>query len=347
MAKRLNASARFPGSVQFHPHKKNLLRQMAGGRFHSGAELAAILGVSRTAVWKHLAVLEELGLELHRVKGRGYRLAETLELLEGETVRAGLSEPARACLEALEIHDELDSTNSFLMRRARETGGHGVVCLAERQSAGRGRSGRNWVSPFAANLYLSVLWRFEEGHGAAAGISLAVGVAAARAALRCGLEGVGLKWPNDLLWQGRKLGGILVEATGESHGPCSVVVGIGLNVHMPAASGSGIDQPWVDCREVAGRCVSRNRLAAALLDELLPLLRDYGATGLARHLPAWREHSCMLGRPVVLHLGDARIHGVAEDVGADGLLHLRLENGERRAFASGEVHLRFHEEIGS
>jgi BirA family biotin operon repressor/biotin-[acetyl-CoA-carboxylase] ligase len=313
---------------------------MAEGRFHSGAELAEALGVSRTAVWKHLRALDELGLELRRVRGKGYRLAEPLELLDREMLLAGLSASARSCLAALEVHDELDSTNTHLMQTAREQGRHGLVCLAERQSAGRGRSGRNWVSPFAANLYLSLLWRFEEGHGAAAGISLAAGVAAARAARRCGLEGVGLKWPNDLLWRGRKLGGILVEVAGESHGPCSVVIGVGLNVHMPAASGIGIDQPWVDCREVAGRRVSRNRLAAALLDELLPLLRDYPATGLAGHLPAWREHSCMLGRPVILHLGDARIHGVAEDVGADGLLHLRLENGERRSFASGEVHMR-------
>ncbi|HLF97500.1 MAG TPA: bifunctional biotin--[acetyl-CoA-carboxylase] ligase/biotin operon repressor BirA [Methylococcaceae bacterium] len=333
--------------MQFHPHKKKLLRQMAEGRFRSGAELAETLGISRTAVWKHLEAFDELGLELLRVRGRGYRLAEPLELLDEETLLAALSVPARACLAALELHDELDSTNTRLMQTARETGGHGIVCLAERQSAGRGRSGRNWVSPFAANLYLSVLWRFEEGHGAAAGISLAVGVAVARAVRRCGLEGVGLKWPNDLLWQERKLGGILVEATGESHGPCSVVIGVGLNVHMSAAAGSGIDQPWVDCREVAGRRVSRNQLAAALLDELLPLLRDYPATGLARHLPAWREHSCMLGRPVVLRLGDARIHGVAEEVGADGLLYLRLENGERRTFASGEVHLRLAQAGGA
>lgn len=317
-----------------------LLRQMAGGQFRSGAELAEMLGVSRTAVWKHLAALDELGLELHRVQGRGYRLAEPLELLDGDTLLAGLSEAARAQLTALEIHDELDSTNTRLMQTARERGGHGVVCLAERQTAGRGRSGRGWVSPFAANLYLSVLWRFADGHGAAAGISLAVGVAAARAARRCGLEGVGLKWPNDLLWQGRKLGGILVEATGESHGPCNVVIGIGFNVLMPAAAGGAIDQPWVDCREIAGRRVSRNRLAVALLDELLPMLGSYAASGLAGHLPAWREHSCMLGRPVVLHLGGARIRGVAEDVGADGLLYLHLDNGERRAFASGEVHLR-------
>jgi BirA family biotin operon repressor/biotin-[acetyl-CoA-carboxylase] ligase len=328
-------------TVQFHPRKKSLIRQMAEGRFRSGAELAVALGISRAGVWKHLSAFDELGLELHRVRGKGYRLAEPLELLDGETLLSALSEPARACLDVLELHDEVDSTNSRLMQTARELGSHGVVCLAERQTAGRGRSGRAWVSPFAANLYLSVLWRFEEGHGAAAGLSLAVGVAAARAARRCGMEGVGLKWPNDLLWRGRKLGGILVEATGESHGPCSVVVGVGLNVNMPAASGRGIDQPWVDCREVAGgRAVSRNQLAAALLDELLPLLRDYAASGLSAHLPAWRVLSCMLGQPVVLHLGGAQLSGVAEDVGEDGLLHLRLENGERRAFASGEVRLR-------
>jgi BirA family biotin operon repressor/biotin-[acetyl-CoA-carboxylase] ligase len=191
-----------------------------------------------------------------------------------------------------------------------------------------------------ANIYLSVLWRFDD-HSVVAGLSLAIGVAVIRALDRAGVNGVGLKWPNDLLWQDRKLGGILLEVTGEAHGGCAVIVGLGVNRYIPPAVGNGIDQAWVDLDTVAGASApSRNYLIALILSELLPLLNDYGRTGLAPYLPEWRRHHHLTGREVVIHQGDAETAGTVADVTSEGLLVLACKDGKRREFASGDVRLR-------
>lgn len=320
--------------------RKTLLRSLSDHRFHSGTELAGILGVSRTAVWKHVRELEALGLEVTALPGKGYRLLSPLELLDEAAIRANLNPEAAALIASLELHDEIDSTNSHLMRTAARGARPGTVCLAETQTAGRGRIGRDWVSPFGANVYLSLLWRFEEP-SRVAGLSLAVGVAVIRALAALGLGEVGLKWPNDLLWGERKLGGILLEVAGEAHGPCAVVIGLGLNRYLPAAAARSIDQSWGDLHQLAGSAVPpRNRLIAGVLSELLPLLDDYARRGLAPYLPEWRRFHTLRGREAVIHQGDSRIPGRIEDVTDEGLLVLRTEDGGLRRFASGDVRLR-------
>jgi BirA family biotin operon repressor/biotin-[acetyl-CoA-carboxylase] ligase len=320
--------------------KKNLLRLLADQRFHSGTELAAELGVSRTAVWKAIRELESLGLEIAAVSGKGYRVASPLELLDAAAIRAELSPAAKGLLASLEIHDELDSTNTHLMRAAATGARLGTVCLAETQTAGRGRIGRDWISPFGANIYLSLLWRFDEP-SRVAGLSLAVGVGVVRALAGLGVDGIGLKWPNDVLWGERKLGGILLEVTGEAHGRCAVVIGLGLNRYISPVLGRSIDQAWADLSQAAGAALPpRNRLAAALLNELLPLLEEYGERGLAATLPEWRRHHRLQGREATIHQGEARIRGRIADVTAAGLLVLQCEDGRLREFASGDVRLR-------
>lgn len=317
-----------------------LLRRLADGRFYSGTELAQGEGLSRAAIWKHIEALENhLGLAVHRVAGKGYRLAAPLELLDRAGLWDSLADGTRQHLAGLHVHSVIDSTNAYLLRlRKSETGGH--ACLAEMQTAGRGRSGRQWVSPFGASLYLSLLWQFE-GPAVLGGLSLAAGVAVVRALNRLSIIGVGLKWPNDLLWQGRKLGGILIEMAGESHGPCSVVLGVGLNGKLPATAGAGIDQAWVDLAEVCGgQTPPRRRLAALLIDALVELLSGYGQQGLAAYLPEWRRHHCLQDQPVVLHLADRQENGIARGVDDDGLLLLELADGSRKAYAAGEVRLR-------
>lgn len=320
--------------------RKTLLRRLSDHRFHSGTELAALLGVSRTAVWKHVRDLENLGLEVSALPGKGYRLLSPLELLEEAAIRAHLAPEAASLMESLELHDEIDSTNSHLMRAGGAGAPTGAVCVAETQTAGRGRVGRDWISPFGANVYLSLLWRFEEP-SRVAGLSLAVGVAVVRALAAMGLGGVGLKWPNDLLWGDSKLGGILLEVAGEAHGPCRVVVGVGLNRYIPASLGRSIDQAWTDLARVAeGAVPPRNRLIAALLNEVLPLLAGYAERGLVPYLPEWRRYHRWQGREAVIHQGEAQIRGRIEDVTDEGLLVLRGEDGALRRFASGDVRLR-------
>lgn len=318
----------------------HLLRHLADGHFRSGADLAQRLGLTRAAVWKHIHALEGVGLHVHSVAGKGYRLAAPLDLLDRNTLQERIAPECWAQLTELQVHTLLDSTNAHLLRQ----GSAGIACLAEAQNAGRGRSGRHWVSPFAASIYLSLSWHFAEGPAVLGGLSLAVGVAAARALSRCGIGEIGLKWPNDLLWRQRKLGGVLIEVVGESHGPCRVVVGVGINGAVPAQAGTAIDQSWVDLAEVTGgRPPSRNQLAAGLIEELVTLLRHYPEYGLQAHLPEWRRLNCVLDRPVTLHLAERSLPGVARDITEDGLLVLDLEDGTRKAFAGGEVRLRFRE----
>lgn len=325
--------------MTFDALPQRLLYRLADQRFHSGADLAAELGVSRTSVWKAVSALEALGLEVSALPGKGYRLASPLELLDAARIHAGLSPEAAALLAALDIHAEIDSTNAQLMRGAGQGAPSGSVCLAEAQSQGRGRIGRRWVSPFGANVYLSLLWRYDEP-SRIGGLSLAVGVGVARALEGLGIAGVGLKWPNDLLLGERKLGGILIEVAGEAHGGCAAVIGIGLNRYLPPHITQAIDQPWADLAHAEGGPPPRNRLAAALLNELLPLLADYTEQGLAPWLPEWRRRHALAGREATLLAGSMQVKGRIEDVSAAGLLVLRCEDGRLREFASGEVSLR-------
>lgn len=324
--------------------ERRLLTMLNDGQFHSGEALAAQLGgISRAAVWKLIRNLEALGVAIHAVQGRGYRLAEPMEFLDRGLILAELTDAARPWLAGIEIYQRIDSTNTYLMSRANDGLPGGSVCLAEWQATGRGRGGRSWVSPFAANLYLSLLWRFSTGPAVLMGLSLAVGVAVARALESVGVTDLGLKWPNDLVWRQRKLGGILLEFGGESSGPCHVVVGVGLNVAMPAQAGSAIDQPWVDLRSILGQGgVSRNRLAARVLDELVALLARFEQTGFTGLSEDWQRFDLAAGRPIVLKLPNAIISGIARGVDSSGALRVETAAGIQH-FMAGEISLRLPE----
>ena len=290
------------------PDPRTLLHLLADGRFHSGEEIAACLGVSRAAVWKGLKrISEEVALPLSAVRGRGYRLAAPLELLERERVLGLLAPATRTRLAELDLRLSVDSTNRCLMQRAQDGAASGTVCVAEHQQAGRGRRGRAWLSPFGGNIYLSLLWRVGARAAGVSGVSLAVGVAVVRALRAQGAGDVGLKWPNDLLWRGRKLGGVLLELSGEAAGPAALVAGIGLNVRMPAAA--EIDQPWVDLDTVLDRRTERNALVARLLDELFAAVSEFELHGLDPFLAEWRQADLLAGREVEIRLPGRREGG--------------------------------------
>ena len=304
----------------------------------SGAELARELGITRSAVWKRIETLRAAGVEVQARPGEGYALASPLALLDAQAIAAALVPEARAELAGVEVLFETDSTNAVALREPAPARG-ARAWLAERQTAGRGRRGRRWASPLAAHVYLSLSRRFEGGLPALQGLSLAVGVAAAEALHALGYAGVRLKWPNDLMADGRKLGGILVEIGGEAGGPMRAVVGLGLNVAMPASAAREIDQPWCDLASLSDAPPSRQAVCVALLDALLPMLPRFEREGLAPFLAGWARHDLLAGRPVTLQLGDRRIEGVALGVAADGALRLRDANGEH-AYHAGEASLR-------
>ena len=317
-----------------------LLPLLAGGDFVSGQELADALGVSRTAVWKQLKNLEALGLEIESSKGKGYRIAGGIDLLNAQQVLEAMSPLSRQLVSELDLRDVVGSTNAEAMARIEAGSGSGYVCSAEQQSAGRGRRGRTWVSPYARNLYLSVVWEYEQGAAVLEGMSLAVGVVVARALQACGLPAVQLKWPNDLLHDSAKFGGILLEMTGDPAGACQVVVGIGLNVNMPAEMATDIDQAWTDVTRIGGgNAPGRNILLGAILDELLPMLAGFESSGFAPWREEWQSLDAFDGKTVILQSGDQQLAGVATGVDDRGALQLQTTTGTRSMFG-GEISLR-------
>jgi BirA family biotin operon repressor/biotin-[acetyl-CoA-carboxylase] ligase len=315
--------------------QRQLLQALADGRFHSGETLGRQLGISRSAVWKGLGAIRELGLALQAVPGKGYRLAQPCELLEQEPILACLSERTRGLLAELTLLPQVDSTNSWLMQQVRTTGQSGHACLAEGQLAGRGRRGRRWVSPFGSNIYLSLAWRYEAGVEGVMGLSLAVAVALLRALRAQGVEGLGLKWPNDLYLEGRKLAGILIDLVGEVSGACHVVVGVGVNLGMPQTQAGAIDQPW----NHLGAEVGRNRLAGQLLHQLLEVLEEFAQHGLEPFREEWLDADMFADRPVRLQIQEHEIVGTARGIDQQGALLVEV-GGTLQRYPYGELSLR-------
>lgn len=320
--------------------ERALLQRLATGPV-SGDLLAREAGVTRAAMWKRIQGLRAAGVEIEAERGRGYALCHPVELLDARRILRDLPADARGEVAALEVAWSLDSTNSELLRR--DTPARGVaVLLAERQTGGRGRRGRAWVSPLAAHLYLSAARHFRGGLARLGGLSIVAGVAAAEALRGLGLAQVGLKWPNDLVAGVRKLGGLLVEGGGEHGGPVRAVVGLGINVRMPASAADGIDQAWADLAGLApagAAAVSRHALAVACLARLLPALEQFDREGLAPFLPRYRALDALAGREVVVHAGGGEQRGIAAGIAADGALRLQGPDGER-SFHAGEVSVR-------
>ena len=320
--------------------RRRLLTLLSDGEHHSGEALGAALGVSRMAVWKHIKALHELGVDISVQRGKGYRLPATLELLERERILAAIASPCAKAISDIHVHLEVDSTNNWIREVALNGAASGTVCVAEMQSAGRGRRGRTWVSPFAASLYLSLLWRSNCGAAALGGLSLVTGIAILRALQSLGIEGAGLKWPNDVLAGTDKLAGVLIDVVGESNGPCALIVGVGINMNMPGEAAHAIDQSWTDLRRLdCDTVLSRNELAGRVLTELIPVMELFEREGLQPFLDDWRRYDLVSGQRVDLLLPNERISGTACGIDAGGALLVNTRDGRRR-FLSGDVSLR-------
>ena len=321
-----------------------LLTVLSDGEWHSGEDLGAHFNVSRAAIWKQLKQLQTAGIALESERGKGYCLSSPMSLLDHASINTALNQQTQTLVSNLDIEFSIPSTNSAARQRIEQAGDDknysGHVIFAEQQTAGRGRRGRTWVSPLGRNIYTSTIWRFSAGASALSGLSLAVGVAIVKALEGLGYEGIGLKWPNDLLWQGKKLGGILLEISGDAAGPCHVVVGIGLNVSMSdQQAADDIDQPWVDLAALSDQPIDKNAIAAALLNQLLPMLSSFEATGFEPLLQDWLSRDAFLGSDIVLTMGADKLQGKQVGVKPDGSLCIETAEG-LRTFNGGEVSLR-------
>jgi BirA family biotin operon repressor/biotin-[acetyl-CoA-carboxylase] ligase len=270
----------------------------------------------------------------------GYRLPWPVQLLDESRIRAALPRGCASRLGALEVHWELDSTSSELQRRLGEAADLSVV-LAETQTAGRGRRGRSWLSPPGLNLYLSCLKRFDRGFATLSGLSLAVGVMVLRAIESFGIEGAGLKWPNDVLAAGGKLAGVLVELSGEYQGPCAAVIGVGLNLRLTDGLRDQAGQPACDLATLAGGPPpDRNLMAARLVATLADGLREFERHGFTAFAADYARHDLLVGRPLKLSGAQGHFEGIGAGVDARGALQVRLADGGVRSVDSADVTVR-------
>lgn len=317
---------------------ERLLSALSDGTFHSGQALGKELGISRTAVWKQIKLLEDLGVEIYSIRGRGYRIPGGLDLLCEKEIVTGCDETVSSGLRSLRLERVTDSTNLMAMRDVQSGDAHGTLYLSEYQSAGRGRRGRTWVSPFACNLYFSLVWRFSDGVAGLEGLSLVVGLSLAKALSGATGTPVQMKWPNDLLINNRKLAGILLEMHGDASGECQVVIGVGINIAMPEQTDDKIDQPWVNLQSGS---ISRNQLMSTILNALVPDLETFRSDGFEAFRDQWHEYHAFQNQEVSLFHGSNETRGRCIGVDSRGALGIELDDGVSW-YHAGEVSVRKH-----
>lgn len=304
---------------------------LSDGEFHSGEQLGETLGMSRAAINKHIQTLKSWGLDVYTVTGKGYSLSAPIQLLDQQAI---LSRVKQGNVSVIPV---IDSTNQYLLERMHELQS-GAACIAEYQQAGRGRRGRQWFSPFGANLYMSMYWRLDQGPAAAMGLSLVIGIIMAETLHALGATDVRVKWPNDIYLNDRKLAGILVELTGKTGDAAHIVMGAGINLAMRSADASQINQGWINLQE-AGVTVNRNELAASLINSLRDALPMFEQEGLAPFVTRWAALDNFINRPVKLLIGEREVHGIARGVDSQGGLLLE-QDGEIKSWVGGEISLR-------
>jgi BirA family transcriptional regulator, biotin operon repressor / biotin---[acetyl-CoA-carboxylase] ligase len=315
-----------------------LLRMLADGAVHSGERLADSLRVSRTAVWKTIERLRGQGVPIEARRRQGYRLPAAVEFLDEGQIQRQISAQNAAALGRLSMHFDVRSTNTLLLEDPPPAAGVANACLAELQTHGRGRRGREWLHPFGGGIALSMSWHFRDMPRDLSALSLATGVAVARALRRAGAKGIALKWPNDIWFGDRKIGGVLIEMRSEAAGPAFVVIGIGLNV---TTSPQSLQAATV--AQACGTPPSRNAVAGLVVDEMLGMLTRFSADGFAAFREAWIQIDALRGRAVRVIVGGQESVGTAHGIDLDGGLLVDVD-GSVKKFVSGEATLRLQTE---
>ena len=321
--------------------QQHLISRLADGNFHSGESLAEEMGISRAAVWKRIKSLSNYGLDVFSVHGKGHRLSRSLDILDADKIKASLSNKFADSLNGLTVLPVVDSTNQFLYRQLNNDSFHAQVVLAEYQESGKGRRGNEWISPYGSGICMSLGWHFQSTPASYTALSLATGVAVCRSLQKLGITNAGLKWPNDIISEGKKLGGILLESRSETAGYSDVVIGIGLNVDLPEHISSTISQAVTDISRLTQQTISRNKLVGFLIEDLLNMLKEYQNHGFTSFIQEWRQLDELKGRDADLILPNETLTGEILGIDENGLLLMSV-GGETRSFSSGELSLRMH-----
>lgn len=310
--------------------KRLILDLLKGGDFVSGEALASDVGISRAAINKQVDTLLQHGVEIYSVKGKGYKLATPLALVDESRL---IDKCPNRCF----YFDDIDSTNAFMLKHAAELQS-GDICISEYQSAGRGRRGRTWVSPYGSHLYCSLFWRLSQGMNQAMGLSLVIACSLAKVLESMGVEGVGLKWPNDVYLNEKKLAGVLIEMSGQADSECNLVIGIGINLAMPQNGAELIDQPWSDLRSI-GDLPDKTELSLMLQRQIFEDLSLFESEGLKAFSERWKSNDLFMGKNVRLHLGENIKEGICCGIDNQGAVLIE-HDGEIHSYIGGEISLR-------
>lgn len=318
------------------PKLKSLINLLNDSLYHPGSWLGQQLGISRSAVWKYIHQLQQWGITLNVHKSKGYQLPQPIFLLDAQHIETELTTTSHPF--QLEVLSHVNSTNDYLKSKIGTATNAIPFCLAEHQTAGRGRLGRTWISPFGTNLYLSCLWSFQQDLSELAGLSLVVGLAVIAALREQGLrDEIKIKWPNDILWQHKKLAGVLTEISAETYGYAQAIIGVGLNINMPVIPTPGINQDWTTVHAITGTIQDRNKLAALVIKQLLQMIPHFAQSGLKPFLATWRQHDALFDKVITLEHGNNQISGIGAGINTNGHLLLRHVDGTICSYSSGNT----------
>ncbi len=313
-----------------------VIQLLADGQFHSGEDIGKTLGISRSAIWKITKQLDDVGIEIHRVQGRGYCIPGGIQFYSEDKLKQFLSQDAFERLKNIAILNRVNSTNAFLQEKIKEDWTSASLCLAEYQSEGKGRRDRSWLSPYGKNIYMSLVWEFVAGPGALNGLTLLVGLAIIKALSKFNITGLSLKWPNDVMWNGNKLAGVLTEINVDDINGCQAIIGIGLNLHLPSKIRNQLHNQITDMQTILGAYPDKNYITALILEELLTLLPEFESKGFEHFVDQWRGYDHLLNKQIILHTIQDKVEGVAQGVDHTGALEIKVD-GNIKKFYSGEA----------
>ncbi len=318
----------------------DVLNRLEHTRYHSGQDLANVFGVTRATIHNCILRLVSMGIPIDRVRGKGYRLMKPLDLLDKAAIKSKLTTSVREKLTQFQIMHELGSTNDYMATQELPKAGCFSVAMAEMQTSGKGRRGRHWESPYAANIYMSVLWPLQKSMSEVGALSplLSIGILQSLKAL--GMSGLGLKWPNDIYCHNKKLAGLLIQCSGEVSGTSKMIIGIGVNVYMSQQESVNIDQDWTDIvTHSTTNEISRNEVAANLLNHVVSILDTFERKQVDNLVGEWAQWDILKDKPVMLHKLNENIKGVARGIDEHGYLLLETNN-QIQHISAGDVSLR-------
>lgn len=322
------------------PTTKRLVEILSDGEYHSGSTIGNMLNITRTAVWKCVGQLEKYGIKIDSITGKGHCLKQPLILLDADKIKSGINKSAAQSPIQIDVLSTISSTNDYWSHPSISQSAPWHICLAEQQTAGKGRLGRIWVSPFGANVYLSCAWTFTKDMSELAGLSLVVGLAIVHALEKYGLkQDLKIKWPNDILLDNKKLAGILIEIHAQAHGISQVIIGIGLNINKPFQTNVDISQNCTSLEDMTAKYHDRNKIIGLLLNKLFASITKFNSHGLAPFIKEWHTYDYLVGNKISFMNQQKKVVGVAMGIDAHGYLLLQNSKGKQIAYSAGDASL--------